>query len=117
MTNSRAEVLNEFGNGLALYHKREAILVSRSTILLLSGVLMGMALREGVVPWAHFHGFYIGLTGLIAYLGLEIVSRRRHDREAREAHDRMVNILNSRIDKHVARSLAEMPIVTTPPHE
>jgi hypothetical protein len=89
--------------------KREAILLSRSTILVLSGVLLGLALREGVLPSMHSLGFYVGLTGLIAYLGLEVASRRKHERVAREAHDRMVSILNSRIDKHMARPHPETP--------
>jgi hypothetical protein len=85
-------------------NRGDAFLLSRSTILVLSGVLLGMALRESVVTNVHLHGFYIGLTGLVAYLGLEVTSRRKHERELREAHDRMMSVLNTRIDKHVART-------------
>jgi hypothetical protein len=107
-----SEMSAELETAHGLNHKRDLILVSRSSILLLSGILMGMALREGVVPWAHFHGFFIGLTGLIAYFGLEVVSRRKAEREVREAHDRMVNILNSRIEKLVARSDGDYPVLS-----
>jgi hypothetical protein len=102
----------ELESAHGLNRNREMILVSRSSILLLSGILIGMALRDGVQPWAHFHGFFIGLTGLIAYVGLEVVSRHRADRETREAHDRMVNVLNSRIEKLVVRSNGDHSVLS-----
>lgn len=115
MSDSRLANVNQAESVPVLSPRRDSILVSRSTILLLSGILMGMVLRDGVLPWTHFHGFYFGLTGLVAYFGLEVVARRRAEREVREAHERMVNILNSRIDKHVSRSNSEHPVISLTP--
>ena len=85
-------------------------LLSRSTILILSGILIGMGIGNGWTASIHKLGFSAGMVGLVSYLGLDTVSRRRREKEEERALHQASCKLDTRIFRHIARTT----IVTQP---
>lgn len=78
-------------------------LVSRSTILILSGVLIGLGFGNGFTPSFQYLGPGAGWVGLISYVGLEMLARHRRERAAQRKMERTATTLASRIYRHIPR--------------
>ncbi|MBI5761053.1 MAG: hypothetical protein HZA46_21220 [Planctomycetales bacterium] len=76
-------------------------LLSRSTILILSGILVGMGLRDGLEHQLYLAGYFSGAVGIIAYFGLEVLAQRRQREATRETLQRAATVLNSWLAKEV----------------
>jgi C4-dicarboxylate-specific signal transduction histidine kinase len=94
-------------------------LVSRSTILILSGFLVGLGTSHGLDPAAQARVFCAAGTGFLAYVGLDLVARRRRQTADREAHSKATRQLERRIGRHVGRlqALAQEASGTEPQHD
>ena len=78
-------------------------LLSHSTVLILSGFLIGMVCRRIADPRIEVLVFAVGVLGVVAYIGLDQVARRRQERAHRTAAERANQDLERRIDRHIAR--------------
>jgi hypothetical protein len=89
-------------NGQPVAPKRPVQLVSRTAILILSGVLVGTAVGHGVPAGIYVHCFCAGVLGLVAFVTLDHLAERRRKQTVRRALERSQRTLASRIDRHVA---------------
>lgn len=76
-------------------------LLSRSSILILSGILVGMGLRDGLENRLYLLGYFAGAIGIIAYFGLEMLAQRRQREATKETLQRAATVLNTWLDKEV----------------
>lgn len=77
--------------------KQESQLVSTSTILILSGFLIGLTVGKSVTDTLSPFVLDCGLAGLLAFIALEFASSRREEEEAQEEQDQ----IQSRLDRHI----------------
>ena len=78
-------------------------LISRSTILILSGVLIGLGFGGGYSPSFHYSGLMAGWVGLIAYIALDWLARRRKQAATQRKLERKTSALESRIFRVIPR--------------
>lgn len=78
-------------------------MISRASILILSGFLVGMVTSRSVVPGTELSVLAAALTGVLSYVVLDHVSCRREQRVVREACRRTTKTLENRIDRHISR--------------
>jgi len=76
-------------------------LLSRSTILILSGILVGMGLRDGLEHQLYLTGCLAGAVGIIAYFGLELLAQRRQREATKDTLQRAATVLNKWLAKEV----------------
>lgn len=88
-------------NERSLTSPRPVLLLSRSTILILSGVLIGMGLSYGVTPDTQLYGFIAGIIGLFAFLGLDSHTRHQEQRAMQRAIDQATCIIEHRLGRHI----------------
>lgn len=88
-------------NGRPISPKSVPSLFSRTTILILSGVLMGIGLGQPTISSIHQQSLCASLAGMVAYLGLTVAARRRQREEIRSAFERATWNLNQRLDKFI----------------
>lgn len=74
-------------------------LLSRSTILILSGMLVGMGLRDGLEHQLYLTGGLAGAVGIIAYFGLELLAQRRQREATKDTLQRAATVLNTWLAK------------------
>ena len=90
------------GNALtALMSRNQRLRLARTTILILSSLLVGMGLGYGTSPEFQVHANSAGVVGVLFYLGLESHSRRVTERAAERAQARASGKLESRIHRHI----------------
>lgn len=79
-------------------------LISRSTVYIIGGLLIGLTLGNAVQLELRSYVFLAGACGIIAYLGLTCVAsiRRRRASERRQ-HER-ISQLEARVDHHIHAS-------------
>jgi hypothetical protein len=77
--------------------------ISRTTIFILSGVLMGSGLGKETWHAATAMNVLAGAAGLIAYFVLDHLARRREVRAAQRRLRRAQRTLARRIERHVRR--------------
>ena len=77
-------------------------LISQSTILILSGVLIGMAAGKAVRPDVENYVLFCGVAGLVAFIGLSSVARNRQQRATQLAVEKATTQLERRMDRHIA---------------
>lgn len=81
--------------------QQQSSLISRSSILILGGVLLGLGCSEGLNGGFASTGFLAilaALVGLFAFVGLDFVGRQRRARAERLAHEQA---LEKRVDRHL----------------
>jgi len=78
-------------------------LVSHSSILIFSGVLIGMVAARMVSREWQPIVYLVGLFGLVAYFGLALLAERRQRRTAERALEKASADLEHRFDRHVHR--------------
>ena|SRR5579871_5245630 len=84
-------------------HSRQAgALISPSSILILSGFLVGMGLSDGSIPGRQCMAFLTAGCGLLSFYALDGIARRRiahvNERQTRMA----VRRLENRIGRHIS---------------
>jgi hypothetical protein len=79
-------------------------LLSHSSILILSGFLIGMVSRNAVRPGDEMLVYAAGVVGLVSYLGLGLLARARKQRATNHEFEQASTRLEKRINRHVARS-------------
>jgi LDH2 family malate/lactate/ureidoglycolate dehydrogenase len=77
--------------------KNEHHVISNSTILILSGFLIGLTVGKMVSESLSPYVLACGLSGFLAFIALEFTGTRR---EEEEAHSEQVQV-QSRLDRHV----------------
>ena len=77
--------------------------VSRSTILILSGFLTGLATSKGLTPSTQLWVLTAAGLGLISFFVLDCLSRARQEAAALKAQKRAVLQLERRMDRHLTR--------------
>ena len=80
-------------------------LLSHSTILILSGFLIGMASSNITQPGSQFYVYCIGLFGIVSYFALGHVAKSRHEKSAQMAADKAASRMEGRLDRHVSNDL------------
>ena len=84
-------------------NKRETKIISASTILILSGFLIGLTVGKIVSEALSPYVLSCGLAGFLAFIALELTGTHR---EEEEAHSEQV-LVQGRLDRHVL-SLSSM---------
>ena len=77
------------------------LLLSRSSILILSGVLVGMGVAQGVALDTQFYTFVAAIVGLLAFLALDSHARQKERRAARRAHKQAACVMEDRLCRHI----------------
>lgn len=90
-------------NGRPVAAPRPVQLVSRTAILILSGVLIGTGVGRGAPAGIYFYTFCAGVIGLISFMGLEHLAERQRQAKTRRVLEAAERTLASRIDRHVPR--------------
>lgn len=94
-------------------------LLSRSSILILSGILVGMGLRDGLENRLYQLGYFAGAIGIISYFGLELLAQRRQREATRITLQRAATVLNTWLDSETgqlpakAKPIDEIPAQPT----
>jgi len=96
-------------NGKPVAPQRSPQIISRSAILILSGVLIGNAIHQGPLEGASYYGLCAGLTGLISFLGLELVAQRGSQRVVRRTLAAVDSTLTQRLRRHVECQTPKAP--------
>ncbi len=79
----------------------EKSLVSNSSILILSGFLIGTVSQQVAGPSAQMYVLLGGTIGLVAYLGLACLARQRAQRASLQACRQASSQLETRVDRHI----------------
>lgn len=77
-------------------------LLSTTSIIILSGFLIGTTLVRGMKPQIEPVTMYAGCVGLVAWIGLRFATRRHRDHVRRRAVQQATLRLERRIDRHIA---------------
>ena len=78
-------------------------LVSHSSILIFSGILIGMVASRMVSQEWQSTVYLIGLFGLVSYFGLALLAERRQRNTTERALEKASTDLEHRFDRHVHR--------------
>ena len=92
--------------------KNRKPLITHSTVLILSGFLIGMVFRRMVDPSIEVYVFAAGLIGVFCYLGLDWLARRRQQQAAQLELERTNHELERRINRHIPH---EVPVRSSRP--
>ncbi len=90
-------------------------LLSHSSILILSGFLIGVVVRRMANPSVEVYVFAAGLIGIFCYLALDRLAQRRQQRAERIELEQANNNLDRRISRHIpqepqVRSSRPLPV-------
>ena len=88
-------------NGRPIRPPSSRHVVSRSAILILSGILIGVTIGHGDLSGLASFRFYAGIVGLISYMGLELVARSSQKNQLRRTLAATDSTLRSRLTRHV----------------
>lgn len=88
-------------NGKPVAPQRSPQVISRSAILILSGVLIGNAIHQGPLDGLSFYGFCAGITGMISFLALDLAAQRGRQRIVRKTLAAVDSRLTKRLRMHV----------------
>ena len=83
-------------------YRHDSRLVTRSTVLILSGWFIGMATGRALPPGTEVSALLVGFTGMVAFLGLEYAAQQRKKRAASEALAETFERLEQRIPHETA---------------
>src|SRR5436853_3494988 len=88
-------------NGKPVAPRRAPQVISRSAILILSGVLIGNSIHQGPLDGLSFYGFCAGITGMLSFLGLDLAAQRGRQRVVRKTLAAIDSTLTKRLRKQV----------------
>ncbi len=97
-------------NGKPVAPQRSPQIISRSAILILSGVLIGNSLHAGPLDGISFYGFCAGITGLVSFIGLDLVAQRGRQRAVRKTLAAVDSTLTQRLRRHVESQTPKAPL-------
>ena len=80
-------------------------LVSRTTILILSAFLIGLFAGRTTDPDLRMLLYLTGAAGLVSYVGLGHLARRRRERSQQRALKKAAERLETRVSRHVPRHI------------
>jgi hypothetical protein len=75
--------------------------ISRSAILILSGILIGTTIAQGHMTGVSFYGFCAGIIGMISFFSLDVAAERRQSRVVRKRLAVANSTLTTRLRRHV----------------
>lgn len=84
--------------------RRQAPLISRSSILILGGVLIGFTCSEGFgsgLSSAKFLTCVAAMFGLVAFIALDLVGYQRRMRSERLLHQKAIEKMEQRVERHL----------------
>ena len=88
-------------NGGPVGQKSSGHVISRSAILILSGLLIGTAIAQGDLGGVAFYRLVAGIIGLIAFYALDLAAQRRQTRVVRKRLAAVDSVLTRRLRRHV----------------
>jgi hypothetical protein len=88
-------------NGKAVGAPTSRLVISRSAILILSGVLIGTTVSQGNLTGTSFTGFCAGIVGMISFFALDLAAHGRHRRVLRKKLAAADSTLAKRLTRHV----------------
>ncbi len=97
-------------NGKPVAPQRSPQIISRSAILILSGVLIGNSIHQGPLDGISFYGFCGGITGLISFIGLDLAAQRGRQRVVRKTLAAVDSTLTQRLQRHVECQTPQAPL-------
>jgi len=97
----RGAMRNTTINGRPVGQKNSGHVISRSAILILSGLLIGTAIAQGDLAGVAFYRFVAGIIGLIAFYALDLAAQRRQTRVVRKRLAAADSVLTRRLRRHV----------------
>lgn len=83
---------------------RQKPLVSRSSILILGGILFGATWSEafgGGPTSLKFYAYLAALAAFLAFISLDLVGQRRRVRAEQQAHREALERLEERVNRHL----------------
>jgi hypothetical protein len=96
-------------NGKPIGSQPSRQVISRSAILILSGILIGTAFGQGGVNGLGSCRFCAGMVGAISYIGLELIANGRRKRIVRKRLAIARSTLKSRLSRHVSSHSPQPP--------
>jgi len=96
-------------NGKSVGAQTSREVVSRSAILILSGVLIGTTVSQGNLTGTSFCGFCAGIIGMISFLALDLVAHGRRKRIVRTRLAAADSTLATRLRRHVDSQSTRIP--------
>jgi hypothetical protein len=96
-------------NGKPIGPQPDSQVISRSAILILSGILIGTTYGHGGMSGLGFYRFCAGIIGVISFLGLELIANGRRKRMLRKTLAVADSTLKSRLLRHVSSQSPEAP--------
>lgn len=93
-------------NGKPIRPQTPPQVVSRTAILILSGVLIGTTLSQGGLAGASFYGFMAGILGLISFVGLDLAAHGQRKRLIHKTLAAADSNLVGRLRRHVESEMA-----------
>jgi hypothetical protein len=88
-------------NGRPVGPKSSGHVISRSAILILSGLLIGTAIAQGDLAGVAFYRFVAGIIGLIGFYALDLAAQSRQTRVVRKRLAAANSVLARRLRRHV----------------
>jgi hypothetical protein len=76
-------------------------IISRSAILILSGVLIGTTVSQGHLTGVSLYGFCAGIIGMISFFALDLAAQKRQTRVIRRRLAAADSTLATRLHRHV----------------
>jgi hypothetical protein len=86
----------------AAQYRSDPRLLTRSTVLILSGWFIGMATGRALPSGTETGALMVGFTGMLAFLGLEYAAQQRRKMAASESFAEVVEKLEQRLPHEVA---------------
>lgn len=88
---SRAADIEEAGKAL----------ISRSSVLITGGLLIGLTMSNAVHVGIRSQVFLAGAFGVVAYIGLNCVASIRRKKAIQRKHEEKISQLEARVDQHI----------------
>jgi len=76
-------------------------LISRSSVLIFGGLLIGLTMSNAVYAGVRSQVFLAGAFGVVAYIGLNYVASIRRKRAIQRKHEEEISQLEARVDHHI----------------
>lgn len=96
-------------NGQPIRPQTQPQVISRTAILILSGVLIGATLSQGNLAGVSFYAFIAGILGLISFVGLDLVAQKQRKHVVRQALLAADSNLTGRLRRHIGSQIAPAP--------
>jgi hypothetical protein len=77
--------------------------ISRSAILILSGVLIGTTISQGHMTGTSFYRFCAGIIGMISFFALNLAAQKRQTHVVRKRLAAADSRLTTRLHRHVSQ--------------